>query len=644
MSSKYIRPKVLIFIFILSVLSFLYPAFCFSQEVRPNFTIKYLFGIDAQVSGAPLGGVSKLFIDNKNNELYALDDANQRVVITDLNGTFLYHFTYTDAGVKSMPVGIAATDDGLLYIAEQKRIVITTYRGIYKKDMGLSSIPNADTMVIHSMAMEGDKIYLGDSANGRVILMDRTKEAFVAQFKEGIGHNAYIALDDEGMYIRDPAAFSIIHLDGNGKLLGRFGSVSSLAGGFSMLADTTVDRKNGRVIVLDINRLQAIFFDREGKFLFEFGGPDVFLAPRAITTDDKGRVYIYDGSKKIRVFQIIEETPVIVAAQPEPPPPAPEPPPPPPAPEPPPPPPPPAPAPEPVKEVAQMVEEERKLLAVFFAVDSAKLEEGDLITLDKDAEWLKKNPDVKINVRGYADERGSDEYNLTLSKKRAKAVMDYLVKQGIEPARLMFIGFGRVLSTDRSEEALRQNRRVDFLVVEEIKPATTPTFVTGVITADTLKVRQGPDKLFKEIKKLSRNTTLTLVGRNADSSWLQIQIPETTGLGWVSKDFVNVQGDVNSLPVVEISEPTAVTPSLVTGIITASTLKVRQGPDTIFKTITSLPRNTTLIMVGRNADGSWLQIQIPETTGLGWVSKDFVNVQGDVNSLPVVEIPELSVE
>jgi len=49
-------------------------------------------------------------------------------------------------------------------------------------------------------------------------------------------------------------------------------------------------------------------------------------------------------------------------------------------------------------------------------------------------------------------------------------------------------------------------------------------------------------------------------------------------------------------------------------------------------------------MVGRNADGSWLQIQIPETTGLGWVSKDFVNVQGDVNSLPVVEIPELSVE
>src|SRR3989338_1656081 len=107
-----------IFIFLLSVLSFLHPAFCLGQEVKQNFTIKYLFSIDARVSGTPLEGVSKIFIDNKNNELYALDAANQRVVITDLNGTFLYQFTYADAGIKSMPVGITATDDGLLYIAE----------------------------------------------------------------------------------------------------------------------------------------------------------------------------------------------------------------------------------------------------------------------------------------------------------------------------------------------------------------------------------------------------------------------------------------------------------------------------------------------------------------------------------------------
>jgi outer membrane protein OmpA-like peptidoglycan-associated protein len=565
MSSKYIRPKVLkskyvhklapkcfnwgwtttsCIIITLSVLSFLYPAFCFSQEVKQNFTIKYLFSIDAIVSGTPLDRVSDIFIDNKHNELYAMDDANKRVVITDLSGTFLYQFTYTDAGVKSMTVGIAATEDGLLYIAEQKRIVITTYRGIYKKDMDLSSIPDADTMTILSIAIEGDMIYIGDSGNGRIVIMDRKKEAFTTQFKEGMGRNIHIGMDDTGIYIRDPAVFSVFRLDKSGKPLGRFGTVSSLAGGFSMTTDMVVDRKNGRVIVLDINRLAAIFFDREGNFLFEFGGPDVFLSPRTIAVDDKGRVYIYDASKKIRVFQIVAEAPVVIAAQPEPPPP------------PPPelPPPPPVPESEPVKEVAQMVEEERKLLAVFFAVDSAKLEESDLTILSKDAEWLKKNPDVKINVRGYADERGSDEYNLALSEKRAKAVMDYLVKQGIEPARLMFIGFGRVISTDKSEEAMRQNRRVDFLVVEEIKPATTPAVVTGVTTANKLSVRQGPDKIFKTIIKLPKNTMVTVVGRNADSSWLQIQIPETAGLGWVSKDFVNVQGDVNSLPVVETSE------------------------------------------------------------------------------------------
>lgn len=113
-----------------------------------------------------------------------------------------------------------------------------------------------------------------------------------------------------------------------------------------------------------------------------------------------------------------------------------------------------------------MVEVAKRLLPAFFAVDSAELNKSDLETLDKDVEWLGKNPDVKVDVRGYADERGSDEYNLKLSQKRAKAVMDYLVKKGIDPKRMKFIGFGRVISADKSEKTMRQNRRVDFLVSE----------------------------------------------------------------------------------------------------------------------------------------------------------------------------------
>ena len=117
------------------------------------------------------------------------------------------------------------------------------------------------------------------------------------------------------------------------------------------------------------------------------------------------------------------------------------------------------------EDVAKMVAEEGMLLPVFFAVDSSNLTETDLDILNKNAEWLKKNADVKINVRGYADERGTDEYNVKLSERRAKAVMDYLIKQDVDANRLKFIGYGKELSTDKSEAGLARSRRVDFLVI-----------------------------------------------------------------------------------------------------------------------------------------------------------------------------------
>ena len=90
-----------------------------------------------------------------------------------------------------------------------------------------------------------------------------------------------------------------------------------------------------------------------------------------------------------------------------------------------------------------------------------------------------------------------------------------------------------------------------------------------------------------------------------------------------------------SVPEIVEATKAVAAPAIVTGVTTAKTLVVRHGPDTTFKTITSLPKNTTLTVVGRNADNSWLQIQIPGKADLGWISKDFVKVLGNINSLPV---------
>lgn len=85
------------------------------------------------------------------------------------------------------------------------------------------------------------------------------------------------------------------------------------------------------------------------------------------------------------------------------------------------------------------------------------------------------------------------------------------------------------------------------------------TALTGTTTLIELNVREGPGETFKTVNKLPKASKLTAVGRNKDASWLKVRIPETTTIGWVSSDFVKINDDVNSLPVVEISALTSAT-------------------------------------------------------------------------------------
>lgn len=103
---------------------------------------------------------------------------------------------------------------------------------------------------------------------------------------------------------------------------------------------------------------------------------------------------------------------------------------------------------------------------------------------------------------------------------------------------------------------------VEFQPTEEQQPTEEPTAepqateapqpVTAT-TTDVLNIRQGPKSATKSLGKLPKGTEVTAIGRNADSSWLQINIPDSvgSGQGWVSAQFVTVNGDVNSLPVTD---------------------------------------------------------------------------------------------
>ena len=98
---------------------------------------------------------------------------------------------------------------------------------------------------------------------------------------------------------------------------------------------------------------------------------------------------------------------------------------------------------------------------VFFAFDKSDLSADSRRTLERQAAWLKQWSNQRLTVEGHCDERGTREYNLALGERRANAVRDYLVAQGVSASRLSTISYGkeRPAVLGSNEAAWAQNRR-----------------------------------------------------------------------------------------------------------------------------------------------------------------------------------------
>jgi peptidoglycan-associated lipoprotein len=109
--------------------------------------------------------------------------------------------------------------------------------------------------------------------------------------------------------------------------------------------------------------------------------------------------------------------------------------------------------------------ETANLKDVFFDFDKYDIRAGDAAVLDANAAWLKSNDNLVL-IEGHCDERGTNEYNLALGERRAKATMNYLVGQGVQANRITIISYGkeRPICTEHSEACWAKNRRAHFLV------------------------------------------------------------------------------------------------------------------------------------------------------------------------------------
>ena len=98
---------------------------------------------------------------------------------------------------------------------------------------------------------------------------------------------------------------------------------------------------------------------------------------------------------------------------------------------------------------------------VFFETDSSELTSTAQTTLDKQARWLSQYNRYNFVVQGYADERGTREYNFALGARRAETVKEYLVARGISPSRMRTISYGkeRPVAVCNDISCWSQNRR-----------------------------------------------------------------------------------------------------------------------------------------------------------------------------------------
>lgn len=109
----------------------------------------------------------------------------------------------------------------------------------------------------------------------------------------------------------------------------------------------------------------------------------------------------------------------------------------------------------------------RLLETIYFEYDADELRDDARASLDAKLAVLNANPALKIKVAGHCDERGSDEYNIALGRRRAEAAKRYLTDRGIDASRVETASFGRerpaMMGT--SEDAWSKNRRDEFEII-----------------------------------------------------------------------------------------------------------------------------------------------------------------------------------
>lgn len=109
------------------------------------------------------------------------------------------------------------------------------------------------------------------------------------------------------------------------------------------------------------------------------------------------------------------------------------------------------------------------LQTVYFGFNSAVLSATTRSALENNAQFLKDNTSVEVQIEGHCDERGGVQFNIALGEKRARSIKRYLVSMGVTSSRVSTISYGkeRPIAFGHEDSAWSQNRRGNFVVTSK---------------------------------------------------------------------------------------------------------------------------------------------------------------------------------
>lgn len=175
--------------------------------------------------------------------------------------------------------------------------------------------------------------------------------------------------------------------------------------------------------------------------------------------------------------------------------------------------------------------------------------------------------------------------------------------------------------------------------------ASANSGATAIVTnAYYLNVRSGPGVGYGVVTVLGRGAYVTMLGRNANASWIKIQpIDGYYWQGWVNAFYLAPSMNIWDLPVVDGAPPPPPPPGAIGTVANAYSLNLRSGPGVGYGIITALTYGTQVTLIGRNAAATWLQVQTIVPQGLtlpsyqGWVNAYYITTTYPIYNLPVTD-------